>query len=62
LVLLSAVISTLLKTFFVYDKAEKFLADPVGHIGSYLVGDMIGGIVFIYIGIKLSNLIFKRIK
>ncbi len=62
LVLLSAVISTLLKTFLVYDKAEKFLADPVGHIGSYLVGDMIGGIVFIYIGIKLSNLIFKRIK
>jgi hypothetical protein len=62
LVLLSAVISTLLKTFFVYDKAEKFLADPVGHISSYLVGDMIGGIVFIYIGIKLSNLIFKRIR
>ena len=60
LVLLSAVISTLLKTFFVYQSAEKFLADPVGHIGSYLVGDMIGGIVFIYIGIKVSQLFFKK--
>jgi len=60
LVLLSAVISTLLKTFFVYQSAEKFLADPVGHIGSYLVGDMIGGIVFIYIGIKVSRLFFKK--
>ena len=60
LVLLSAVISTLLKTFFVYQSAEKFLADPVGHISSYLVGDMIGGIVFIYIGIKVSQLFFKK--
>ena len=60
LVLLSAVISTLLKTFFVYQSAEKFLADPVGHIGSYLVGDMIGGIVFIYIGIKVSRLFYKK--
>ena len=60
LVLLSAVISTLLKTFFVYQSAEKFLADPVGHIGSYLVGDMIGGIVFIYIGIKVSQLFFRK--
>ena len=60
LVLLSAVFSTLLKTFFVYQSAEKFLADPVGHIGSYLVGDMIGGIVFIYIGIKVSRLFFKK--
>ena len=60
LVLLSAVISTLLKTFFVYQSSEKFLADPVGHIGSYLVGDMIGGIVFIYIGIKVSRLFFKK--
>jgi integral membrane sensor domain MASE1 len=60
LVFLSAVISTLLKTFFVYQSAEKFLADPVGHIGSYLVGDMIGGIVFIYIGIKVSRLFFKK--
>ena len=62
LVLLSAVTSTLLKTFFVYDKAEEFLADPVGHIGSYLVGDMIGGIVFIYIGIKLSSLMLKKLR
>lgn len=60
LVLLSAVISTLLKTFFVYHSAEKFLIDPVGHIGSYLLGDMIGGIVFIYIGIKLSNYFLKN--
>ena len=60
LVLLSAVISTLLKTFFVYHSAEKFLIDPVGHISSYLVGDMIGGIVFIYIGIKVSQLFFKK--
>lgn len=60
LVLLSAVISTLLKTFFVYQSAEKFLADPAGHIDSYLVGDMIGGIVFIYIGIKVSQLFFKK--
>lgn len=60
LILISAVISTLLKTFFVYHSAEKFLADPVGHISSYLVGDMIGGIVFIYIGIKLSQLFLKN--
>ncbi len=60
LVLLSAVISTLLKTFFVYQTAEKFLADPVGHIGSYLVGDMIGGIVFIYIGIKVFAAFFAK--
>lgn len=60
LVFLSAVISTLLKTFFVYHSAEKFLIDPVGHIGSYLLGDMIGGTVFIYIGIKLSKLFFKK--
>ena len=62
LVLLSAVISTLLKTFFVYQTAEKFLADPVGHIGSYLMGDMIGGIVFIYIGIKVFTLFFDKNK
>ncbi len=60
LVLLSAVISTLLKTFIVYQTSEKFLLDPVGHIGSYLLGDMIGGIVFIYVGLKLVNLIFKK--
>lgn len=60
LVLLSAVTSTLLKTFFVYDKAEKFLADPVGHISSYLVGDMIGGIVFIYIGVKIFAAFFAK--
>ena len=62
LVFLSAVISTLLKTFFVYDKADKFLADPVGHIGSYLLGDMIGGIVFIYIGIKIFSSFFAKNK
>jgi integral membrane sensor domain MASE1 len=60
LVLLSAVISTLLKTFFVYKEAVKFLENPVEHIGSYLVGDMIGGIVFIYIGIKVFVLFFDR--
>jgi len=60
LVLLSAVISTLLKTFFVYDKAEKFLTDPVGHISSYLLGDMIGGMVFIYIGIKVFSAFATR--
>lgn len=62
LVLLSAVISTLLKTFVVYQSAEKFLADPVGHIGSYLLGDMIGGIVFIYIGIKVFASVFAKNK
>jgi len=60
LVLLSAVTSTLLKTFVVYQTAEKFLADPVGHIGSYLLGDMLGGIVFIYIGIKVFASVFAK--
>jgi len=60
LVFLSAIISTLLKTFFVYHSSDKFLADPVGHIGSYLMGDMIGGIVYIYVGIKLSRIFLKN--
>jgi len=60
LVLLSAVTSTLLKTFFVYHKAEKFLADPIEHISSYLLGDMIGGVIFIVVGLKIVNILAKR--
>jgi len=60
LVLLSAIISTLLKTFFVYNKTGEFLANPIEHISSYLLGDMIGGVVFIVVGLKIVNALAKR--
>jgi integral membrane sensor domain MASE1 len=60
LVLLSAVISTLLKAFVIVGKRAEFLEKPVDFIGSYLLGDMIGGIVFIYIGIKVFALVVDK--
>ena len=60
LVLLSAVTSTLLKTFFVYNKTTEFLTNPLEHISSYLLGDMIGGVVFIVVGLKIVNALAKR--
>ena len=56
LIYLSAVISTLLKALLI----DNELPELSKYISSYMIGDMIGGIVFIYVGIKLSHVFFKN--
>jgi len=52
LVILSSLVSTLAK-FFIYPINEATISNPVVFIQSYLLGDVIGGIVFIYIAVKV---------
>ncbi len=52
LVILSSLISTLAK-FFIYPINEAAISNPVTFIQSYLLGDIIGGVVFIYVFIKV---------
>lgn len=56
LILLSAIFSTLVKALLIDNELPRLDS----YITTYLVGDLIGGIVFIYIGIKISSLIFKK--
>lgn len=52
LVILSSLVSTLAK-FFIYPINEATISNPVVFIQSYLLEDVIGGIVFIYIAVKV---------
>jgi hypothetical protein len=52
LVILTSLISTLTK-FFIYPINEAVISNPVAFVQSYLLGDIIGGIVFIYVAIKI---------
>jgi len=56
LIFLSAIFSTLLKALLI----DNGLPALDNYITTYLIGDLIGGVVFIYIGIKVSNLIYKK--
>jgi hypothetical protein len=58
LIFLSSLLSTLAK-FFVYPINLETITNPVLFIQSYLLGDMIGGIVFVYIVVKLLPQLVK---
>jgi len=58
LIFLSSLLSTLAK-FFVYPINPETITDPVLFIQSYLMGDIIGGIVFVYIVVKLLPQLVK---
>lgn len=58
LIFLSAITSTLLKALLI----DNELPGLDGYITTYLMGDIIGGIVFIYIGIKVFSSAFDKNK
>jgi len=58
LIFLSAITSTLLKALLI----DNELPGLDGYITTYLMGDIIGGIVFIYIGIKIFSSAFDKNK
>ena len=59
LVLLTAIINTLLK-FFIFMSVLPESPNPSEFISTYLVGDILGGLVFIYLVSKMSFLLIKR--
>ena len=61
LVILSALLNSLFKFFLMFNYAES-QPDPIDFMSTYLVGDMIGGMVFIYIGTKVFPLFFPKNK
>lgn len=54
-----------LSQFLLYAKSELFSINPVDFLSHYLVGDMLGGIVFIWISLKfipyLAAILYKKI-
>jgi integral membrane sensor domain MASE1 len=58
LIFLSAIISTLLKALLI----DNQLPDLDSYITTYLIGDMIGGMIFIYMGIKVFTTFFAKKK
>lgn len=58
LIFLSAIISTLLKALLI----DNQLPGLDSYITTYLIGDMIGGTIFIYMGIKVSSTFFAKNK
>ena len=59
LVILTALINALLK-FFIFMSVLPESPDPSEFISPYLVGDILGGLVFIYLVSKMSFLLIKR--
>ncbi len=58
LIFLSAIISTLLKALLI----DNQLPTLDSYITTYLIGDMIGGMIFIYVGIKAFSKLFAKNK
>jgi len=58
LIFLSAIISTLLKALLI----DNQLPALDSYITTYLIGDMIGGMIFIYVGIKAFSILFAKNK
>jgi len=59
LVILTALINTLLK-FFIFMSVMPEFNDPAKFISTYLVGDILGGLVFIYGASRMSTLLVKQ--
>ena len=59
LIFLSAIFSTLLKALLI----DNELPSLDSYITTYLMGDLLGGVIFVYLGIKiLSKSVVSRIR
>ncbi len=59
LVILTGLVNSLLK-FFLFMGVLKANPDPVVFLSTYLVGNILGGIVFIYMAVKILPILIKK--
>ncbi|MBT3276893.1 MAG: hypothetical protein HOC89_04385 [Candidatus Thioglobus sp.] len=59
LVILTAFINTLSK-FFIYMSVLPIAPDPAIFFSTYLIGDMLGGLVFVYVVSRISTFLIKQ--